>query len=499
MLILTLFFFLHYSILTIGVVFQTPTAPIDKIAIQDHDHSHIHLVSQYSTHSAPKLQKLVSAFGLWNVIVTVAVVVITLLNIVVYKLRELQEANTGEKADTSEQLCRLFSLADILLATQNFNDALVIGRGGFGKVYKGVIDDGTITVAIKRLDIMSKQGSSEFWSEVEMLSKFRHSHLVSLIGYCKNGKEMILVYEYVVRGTLGDHLHKIGKNGDNNSLSWVQRLQICIGAARGLEYLHTGTGVKQRVIHRDVKSSNILLDDNWAAKISDFGLSKIGPANQSFSHVSTNIKGTVGYVDPHYLLTRHLTRKSDVYAFGIVLFEVLCGRPAVDLRLEEDRRALAGWAQYCIKEGTVHQIIDPNLKWEIFSSSLAEFVQIAEKCLHSLPRKRPTMSEVVVALESALALQLRTDSSMFEGESFHVGGADDDQEIENSSLEKQEVINLCNSVLDNEKNDGITTLGDGSNTNARIKPFGIITITKMVRSFLFGTTQVISGNLKFEV
>ncbi|KAM7488683.1 hypothetical protein LguiB_026167 [Lonicera macranthoides] len=304
----------------------------------------------------------------------------------------------------SEHLCRRFLLHEVLSATNNFDDSMFIGKGGFGTVYKGDIIDNNgngayTTVAFKRLNPLSKQGAPEFWTEISMLSNFRHSHLVSLIGYCDHDNEMILVYEYMVRGTLADHLYKISKTnnsynnniGNGSPLSWVQRLKICIGAARGLDYLHTGTAILQRVIHRDVKSSNILLDENWAAKISDFGLSRIGPAEQEFTH------------------TLRFTRKSDVYAFGVLLLEVLCERPAVDQSLDEDQWGLAGWGQQCIKEGASHQIIGPKLKWEILPNSFKEFVQIADQCLHSRPKQRPTMSEVVARLELALALQLRTN------------------------------------------------------------------------------------------
>ncbi|KAK2976078.1 hypothetical protein RJ640_003060 [Escallonia rubra] len=291
-------------------------------------------------------------------------------------------------------------------------------RGGFGKVYKGMIDNGASTVAIKRLNSLSKQGAPEFWTEIEMLSKFRHCNLVSLIGYCDDRHEMALVYEYMLHGTLDDHLHKLDKSG-NAPLSWAQRLKICIGAARGLDYLHTGTSLQHRVIHRDVKSSNILLDENWAAKISDFGLSKLGPANQSFSHVNTDVKGTPGYLDPQYFLTCQLTRKSDVYAFGVVLFEVLSGRPAVDPRLNEEQMGLASWAKRCVKREKVDQIIDPYLKEEQLSSkSLRKFVKIADQCLCRNPEERPTMGEVLVCLEFALKLQESSSSSIVEEMTF---------------------------------------------------------------------------------
>ncbi|KAM7469390.1 hypothetical protein LguiA_007573 [Lonicera macranthoides] len=463
-------------------------------------------------------------FGLVNMIATAVIIILTLLNIIVYKLRQLRDANFAKNSDISssqqiaeanlgenlevltpqqqqevnldedssippslksEQLCRHFSLAHILLATNNFDDALIIGHGGFGKVYKGVIDDGTVTVAIKRLSITSKQGAPQFWTEVELLSKFRHSHIVSLIGCCNNRDEMILVYEYMARGSLADHLYKLGPNGNNSlTLSWVQRLKICIGAAQGLDYLHTGTGIHDRVIHRDLKSSNILLDDSWAAKVSDFGLSKIGPANQSASsHVSTNVKGTFGYVDPEYLMTHRLTRKSDVYSFGVVLLEVLSGRRAVDLKRCEEQWGLAGWAKECIKKGELDQIIDPNLRWQILPNSLTAFVKIADQCLHYRSKKRPTMAEVVASLESALALQERRDSSMFEADFFNLGGTFDNQENLDNSLLESEVNNGGDGEHLGEETDNILSSGEASNLQSRVRPARMTQFKRMARLF----------------
>uniref|UniRef100_A0A251RQR8 Protein kinase domain-containing protein n=1 Tax=Helianthus annuus TaxID=4232 RepID=A0A251RQR8_HELAN len=290
------------------------------------------------------------------------------------------------------QLCRQFSLSEIELATQNFDESLVIGCGGFGKVYRGTITYGEIHLdaAIKRLESGSNQGAVEFWAEIKMLSKLRHSHLVSLIGYCNDGQEMILVYDYMPNGTLADNLHK----------------------GRSLDYLHTGTGIKHGIIHRDVKSTNILLDVNWAAKISDFGLSKIGPTNQPTTYVNTFVKGTFGYLDPDYFQTGRLTRKSDVYAFGVVLFEVLCGKQAVDRSIDEERWGLATWAQDSIKEGRLNQIDEPNIKGRISPKCLKQFALLADRCLHSRPKQRPTMAEVVVGLESILALQEKTETTL---------------------------------------------------------------------------------------
>ncbi|KAH7833149.1 hypothetical protein Vadar_003512 [Vaccinium darrowii] len=315
------------------------------------------------------------------------------------------DTSTGKSEIQYEPLCRLFSLVEIQSATNNFDEKSVIGVGGFGKVYKGFIDGGATTVAIKRLNSESKQGAAEFWMEVRMLSELRHDHLVALIGYCDEGEEMTLVYEYIANGTLARHLYKIGSRGAEGKyecrLTWEQRLNICIGAARGLDYLHTGT--EQSFIHRDVKTTNILLDERWVAKISDFGLSK-DTASQSQTHVSTAVKGTFGYMDPDYFLTQRLTKKSDVYAFGVVMLEVLCGRPAVDTRLEEEQISLVFWVKECIKKGILYQIIDPPLRGQVSPDSFKYFVEVAQKCLHDRPPGRPTMAEVVAGLEYALAL-----------------------------------------------------------------------------------------------
>ncbi|KAL8222790.1 hypothetical protein R6Q57_020189 [Mikania cordata] len=306
------------------------------------------------------------------------------------------------------QQCHKFSISELQIATHEFDEELVVGRGGFGKVYKGPIKIGStqVVAAIKRLHANSSQGAYEFWAEIEMLTKLRHCNLASLIGYCNDEKDMILVYEYMPHGTLEGCLYKYG-----TSFSWLQRLNICIGAARGLDYLHTGTGTKNGVIHRDVKSSNILLDENYAAKISDFGLAKVGPTNQTNTFVSTGVKGTFGYMDPNYFYTNKLTRKSDVYAFGVVLLEVLCGRPAVDTSLDEEQWGLASWAQDCIREGKLSQIVDISLRGQLKKDCLKEFAGVAVSCLRAHPSQRPAMAEIVAKLEFALSLQNKMDSS----------------------------------------------------------------------------------------
>nr|XP_043630388.1 receptor-like protein kinase ANXUR2 [Erigeron canadensis] len=288
-------------------------------------------------------------------------------------------------------------LEDIKSATDDFGDHRVIGVGGFGKVYKGEVfhSKGRSMAAFKCLDRKHGQGDVEFSKEIRTLSHYKHENLISLLGFCEDGGQKILVYEYASNGSLDRHLA-------SPALNWKQRIQICLEAAKALEYLHDPKGRHSRVLHCDIKSANILLDDNWIAKLSDLGLSKMGPANQQHTFLISNAAGTFMYCDPLYLETGFLSKESDVYSFGVVLFEVLYGKLCYEVIAGRSQILVPTWKQnYEEKKiGDVHflQDMDPT--------SLKIFSHIAYQCLKRSRKDRPRMVDVVKELELALKSQV---------------------------------------------------------------------------------------------
>ncbi|CAO2161125.1 unnamed protein product [Urochloa humidicola] len=296
-----------------------------------------------------------------------------------------------------------FPFAVLREATNNFDERLVIGAGGFGKVYRAVLPGGGgEVVAVKRASPESRQGAREFRAEVELLSGLRHRHLVPLVGYCDDAGELALLYEYMEHGSLRSRLY--GGGAATPPLSWAQRLEACAGAARGLLYLHTALSTP--VIHRDVKSSNILLDGGLAGRVADFGLSRAGPEPElGETHVSTAVKGSFGYVDPEYARTRKLTAKSDVYSFGVVLLEALCGRPAVDPRLPKPMVNLVEWGLHWQRRGELDKVVDRRIAAEVRPQALAKYGETAARCLAERGADRPPMEDVVWSLQFVMRLQ----------------------------------------------------------------------------------------------
>ncbi|KAK1417404.1 hypothetical protein QVD17_26531 [Tagetes erecta] len=289
---------------------------------------------------------------------------------------------------------KTFSSTDIEKATDNFNESGVLGEGGFGRVYSGVLEDGT-KVAVKVLKRDDQQGGREFLAEVEMLSRLHHRNLVRLLGICTEERNRCLVYELIPNGSVESHLHGIDK--ETAPLDWGARMKIALGAARGLAYLHEDSS--PRVIHRDFKSSNILLEHDFTPKVSDFGLAR-SALDEENQHISTRVMGTFGYVAPEYAMTGHLLVKSDVYSYGVVLLELLTGRKPVDMSMPSGQENLVAWARPLLPtpEG-LNLLIDPSLSPEVPFDSIAKVAAIASMCVQPEVSHRPFMGEVVQALK----------------------------------------------------------------------------------------------------
>ncbi|KAI3682419.1 hypothetical protein L1987_82391 [Smallanthus sonchifolius] len=307
---------------------------------------------------------------------------------------EFVEKNKPPEEGTPIRKARTFTYAELVNATDNFKAAYFLGEGGFGKVYKGKLQDSDEIVAIKQLDPNGLQGIREFVVEVLTLSMADHPNLVKLIGYCAEGEQRLLVYEYMPLGSLEDHLHVHRPN--RKRLDWNNRMKIAAGAARGLEYLHDK--MNPPVIYRDLKGSNILLGEDYHAKLSDFGLAKVGPLGDK-THVSTRVMGTYGYCAPDYAMTGQLTFKSDIYSFGVMLLELITGRKAIDNTRSAAEQNLVAWARPLFKDRRKFpQMADPVLEGEYPVRGLYQSLAIAAMCVQEQPNMRPLIADVVTAL-----------------------------------------------------------------------------------------------------
>ncbi|KAK0608874.1 hypothetical protein LWI29_037393 [Acer saccharum] len=292
------------------------------------------------------------------------------------------------------------SMDELKEKTDNFGTDALIGEGSFGRVYFGVLKSGQAS-AIKKLD-SSKQPDQEFLAQVSMVSRLKHENVVELIGYCVNGPLRVLAYEHASKGSLHDILH--GKKGQKGAepgpiLSWAQRVKVAVGAARGLEYLHEKA--EPHIIHRNIKSSNVLLFDDYVAKISDFDVSNQAPDAAARLH-STRVLGTFGYHAPEYAMTGQMTSKSDVYSFGVVLLELLTGRKPVDHTLPRGQQSLVTWATPKLSEDKVKQCVDAQLKGNYPPKAVAKMAAVAALCVQYEADFRPNMSIVVKALQPLL-------------------------------------------------------------------------------------------------
>lgn len=286
-----------------------------------------------------------------------------------------------------------YTLRELEAATNSFSDASVLGEGGYGIVYWGQLPDGT-RIAVKNLLNNRGQAEREFKIEVEAIGRVRHKNLVRLIGYCMEGSQRMLVYEYIDNGNLEQWLH--GPLGDNPPLSWDIRMKIILGTAKGLAYLHEG--LEPKVVHRDVKSSNILVDSNWNPKVADFGLAKLlGTGN---SHVTTRVMGTFGYVAPEYALTGMLTEKSDVYSYGVLLMELVTGRVPVDFSRPAGEVNLVDWLKAMVGNHHSDEVVDPRMEVKPSPRALKRTLLVALRCVDPDAQKRPKMGHVVHMLEA---------------------------------------------------------------------------------------------------
>ncbi|XP_058750480.1 probable receptor-like serine/threonine-protein kinase At4g34500 [Vicia villosa] len=288
---------------------------------------------------------------------------------------------------------RWYSLKEVENATRGFAEGNVIGEGGYGVVYRGVLEDGSV-VAVKNLHNNKGEAEKEFKVEVEAIGKVRHKNLVRLVGYSAEGARRMLVYEYVENGNLEHWLH--GNVGPVSPLTWDIRIKIAIGTAKGLSYLHEG--LEPKVVHRDIKSSNILLDKNWNAKVSDFGLAKLLGSEKT--HVTTRVMGTFGYVSPEYASTGMLNERSDVYSFGVLLMEIITGRSPIDYSKPPGEMNLVDWFKAMVASRRSDELVDPLIEIPPSPRSLKRILLICLRCIDLDVIKRPKMGQIVHMLES---------------------------------------------------------------------------------------------------
>ncbi|KAF8084052.1 hypothetical protein N665_0736s0012 [Sinapis alba] len=386
------------SLLIIDLGWNSLTGPIPQ-ALRDREKNGLKLDLQGNPNlclsgSCNNKNKKILVPVIASVASVLAIIALLVLFFIFRKKRPLSEGTAATRELTRKSSIfskkKRFTYSEVVELTDNFKR--VLGEGGFGVVYHGSLSD-TEPVAVKVLSESSVQGYKEFKAEVELLLRVHHINLVSLVGYCDERGHLALIYEYMANGDLKQHLSESA----GSTLKWASRLKIAVEAAQGLEYLHVGC--EPPMVHRDVKSTNILLDDGFEAKLADFGLSRsfsVGADTQ----VATEVAGTPGYLDPEYYLTNWLNEKSDVYSFGIVLIEIITNQSVIDLTREKAN--IAEWVKILISKGDIEKIVDSNLSREYDSNTVWKILELAMSCVSHSSSDRPDMSKVVNVLKECL-------------------------------------------------------------------------------------------------
>ncbi|KFK37693.1 hypothetical protein AALP_AA3G016400 [Arabis alpina] len=398
--------------------------------------------------------------------------------------RQHERKGSDETEQPEGTTLKIFTFRELATATKNFRQECLLGEGGFGRVYKGTLQNTGEVVAVKQLDKHGLHGNKEFQAEVLSLGQLDHTNLVKLVGYCADGDQRLLVYDYISGGSLQDHLHERKSNG--KPMDWTTRMQIAYGAAQGVDYLHDKANPP--VIYRDLKASNILLDDEFTPKLSDFGLHKLGPGTgDKMVALSSRVMGTYGYSAPEYTRGGNLTMKSDVYSFGVVLLELITGRRALDTTRPNDEQNLVSWAQPIFRDPKRYpDMADPALEKRFSERGLNQAVAIASMCVQEEAAARPLISDVMIALSflsmstedgipTAVPILSFKDKSMSIALSRHDSNiAEDDksstssEEEEYSDEEKEQVsnMNMKKHEEEEEEEDSETESDDGSDSNS---------------------------------
>ncbi|CAI8593302.1 unnamed protein product [Vicia faba] len=363
------------------------------------------LISAISVESADSPPGSLSARAVVGIVVAAAVIIILVFGILWWKGCFGKKKTLARELRSLDVQTGLFTLRQIKAATNNFDISNKIGEGGFGPVYKGCLPNGTL-IAVKQLSSKSKQGNREFLNEIGMISALQHPYLVKLHGCCVEGDQLLLIYEYLENNSLARAL--FGPEEHQIKLDWPTRQKICVGIARGLAYLHEESRLK--VVHRDIKATNVLLDTNLDPKISDFGLAKLDEEDNT--HISTRIAGTYGYMAPEYAMHGYLTDKADVYSFGIVALEIVSGKSNTMFRSKEEAFYLLDWAHLLKERGDLLELVDRRLGLDFNKKEAMVVINVALLCTNVTSNLRPSMSLVVSFLEGRTVVpEFVSDSS----------------------------------------------------------------------------------------